>query len=226
MLTSTAMSAPTQRQQAALGLERLAALVRAQSWRSDGAPPLPPTQATVLRMLAASGEGLRAGHIAVQLGVSAASLSDSVKVLVERKWVRRSADPDDGRASLLRLTAAGRRVAQALSRPGQGMDRLLAALPEADVGALLRLTQLLVRAAQDQGLASGLRTCLGCRFFRPYASGDRQKPHMCALVGQPFGDPDLRVDCPEHEPAPAGRASDDARRLAASIPSPETTADG
>lgn len=207
-----------QRRQAGIGLERLASLVRAQSWRQDGVPALPPTQAAALRMLAANDTGLRAAAMAGQLGVSAASLSDSLKALADRKWIRRTPDPDDGRASLVRLTAPGRRIAEALDMPGQGMDRLLDTLPDADVGALLRLTQLLVREAQQQGLASGLRTCLGCRYFRPYASGDPNKPHVCALVDQSFGDPDLRVDCPEHETAEVDGADDSAIRFRARIP--------
>lgn len=208
-----------QRRQAGIGLERLAALVRAQSWhRDEGVPALPPTQTAVLRMLAGHDKGLRATLIAGQLGVSAASLSDSLKALAGRNWIRRTPDPHDGRASLVRLTATGRRIALALDRPGHGMDRLLEALSHDDVGALLRLTQLLVREAQQQGLASGLRTCLGCRYFRPYASGDRNKPHVCALVDQAFGDPDLRVDCPEHEDAEADAVADNAVRFRTRIP--------
>ena len=42
---------PFQRRQATRGLEQLTHLVRAQSWRQDGTPSLPPTQAAVLRML-------------------------------------------------------------------------------------------------------------------------------------------------------------------------------
>ena len=87
--------------------------------------------------------------------------------------------------------------------PAQGR---IESLDETDLGALLRVTQLLVNEAQEQGLATGLRTCLGCEFFRPFASGERDAPHVCAFLGKAFGDAELRVDCPEQRPA------DDARR--------------
>lgn len=183
------------------GLEQLASLVRAQSWRSDASPSLPPTQAAVLRMLAGLPEGLRAGHIAERLGVSAASLSDSLKALEAKGWIRRVADPDDRRATIIRLDRAGRTVAAKLRHPTQGMGGLLQGMDEADVGALLRVTQLLVGEAQRQGLATGLRTCLGCRFFQPYASGLAGQPHVCGFVGKPFGDAELRVDCAEQSAA-------------------------
>jgi hypothetical protein len=87
------------------------------------------------------------------------------------------------------------------------MGPLVEALGEADLGALLRVAQLLVNEAQEQGLATGLRTCLGCEFFRPFASGRRDAPHVCAFVDKPFGDAELRVDCAEQRPA-----DDDIRR--------------
>jgi DNA-binding MarR family transcriptional regulator len=187
-----------QRRQATRGLEQLAHLVRAQSWRQDGTPSLPPTQ---------SADGLRARQIAARLGVSPASLSESLKAMEGKRWIRRTPDPVDARAARVRLTAAGSRMAAQLQRSDRGMGPLVEALGEADLGALLRVAQLLVNEAQEQGLATGLRTCLGCEFFRPFASGRRDAPHVCAFVDKPFGDAELRVDCAEQRPA-----DDDIRR--------------
>jgi len=196
-----------QREQAAAGLEQLAFLARAQAWRGDGAPALPPTQAAVLRMLVGAGTELRAGRIAERLGISPASLSDSLKLLEERGWILRRSDPADGRAVLFRLGRQGRAVVARLTDPSRGLAGLMQGLPDGDVAALLRISQLLVAQAQRQGLATGLRTCIGCRFFRPYASGDAARPHLCGYTGQPFGDLELRNDCSEHEPADAGTAA-------------------
>ncbi|MBN8480572.1 MAG: MarR family transcriptional regulator [Xanthomonadales bacterium] len=196
-----------QREQAVAGLEQLAFLARAQAWHGEGIPSLPPTQAGVLRMLAATEHGLRARQIADRLGVSAASLSDSLKTLESRGWIRRRADPGDGRAALVNLSALGRRQVARLQHPQRGLASLLHGLPEADVAALLRVSQLLVAEAQQQGLVTGLRTCLGCRFFRPYASGNAARPHVCAFLGKPFAEIDLRVDCAEREPADAVAAA-------------------
>lgn len=206
------------RRQAALGLEQLATLVRAQSWRQDGTPALPPTQTAVLRMLRESGDDLRAGRIAERLGISAASLSDSLKALEARRWIRRTPDPADRRAVLVRLTASGARTADTLQRPDRGMGRLVESLGPADLGALLRVTQLLVHEAQRQGLATGLRTCLGCAFFRPFASGDAAAPHVCAYLGTPFGDAELRMDCAEQQPPEEAQLRQSALRFRQPIP--------
>ena len=152
-------------------------------------------------MLQGVEDGLRARQIAERLGVSAASLSDSLKALEGKQWIRRTPDPDDARAARVRLTSAGSRMATQLQRPDQGMGSLVESLGETDLGALLRVTQLLVNEAQEQGLATGLRTCLGCACFRPFASGRRDAPHVCAFLDKAFGDAELRVDCAEQQPA-------------------------
>ncbi len=207
-----------QRQQAASGLEQLAALVRAQAWREADAPALSPTQRGILRALDSEPDGLRAGRIAERLGVSAASLSESLKTLEARDWISRSVDPDDGRAWRLRLNRNGRRIAAKLRSGAGGMASLLAGLGDQDIGALLRIVQLLVRQAQTQGLATGMRTCLGCRHFRPYASGHADKPHVCALIDQAFGDAELRADCPEQEAADPVLLGSNAIRFQATHP--------
>lgn len=210
-------SSPRQRQQAAAGLDRLASLVRAQAWRNDATPSLPPTQVAVLRMLAGAA-GVRASQIAERLGVSAASLSDSIKALEGKDWIVRVPDPQDGRASLIRLTAKGRGLAQRINHPERGMSALLRDLDADDVGQLLRVTQLLVAQAQQQGLATGLRTCLGCRYFQPYANGDDQRPHICGFLQTAFGDPDLRVECAEQEPAEAYVLAENQQRFRQKTP--------
>lgn len=206
------MSTPRQqREQAAAGLEQLSALVRAQSWRSDGSPALPPTQAAVLRLLGQPGP-LRAFQIAERLGVSPASLSDSLKALEAKKWIARSPDPADRRASLLRLTRAGQVVSRQLRDPANGLGRLLQGMNEQDIGVLLRATQLLVGQAQRLGMATGTRTCLGCRFFKPYG-GSADQPHFCDFIGKAFGDAELRVDCAEQLPADTEQLAENLARF-------------
>jgi DNA-binding MarR family transcriptional regulator len=190
-----------QREQAAIGLEQLATLVRAQAWRNEAGAPLPPVQAQILRMLAGTPQGTRARQLADRLSVSPASLSDSLKAMEAKGWIVRTVDADDRRAWRVRLSRTGRGLATRLQHPARGMAGLLKGLENEDVGALLRVTQLLVAEAQRQGLATGLRTCLGCRYFQPFAGKAPGPPHFCGFIGAPFGDAALRVDCAEQSPA-------------------------
>lgn len=208
------------REQAATALEQLIRLLRAQAWHGDAGRPMPPVQAGVLRLLADARQGLRAARMAEQLGITAASLSDTLKTMEAHGWIERSPDPRDGRARLLRLSRKGHAQAALKRQPGHGALGLLQVLEQADLAALLRCTQLLVGEAQRQGLATGLRTCMGCRFFRPFASDDAARPHLCGFTGQPFGDLELRADCAEQERAEPQDFAANRERFRQRIPLP------
>jgi DNA-binding MarR family transcriptional regulator len=191
-----------QRIQLAIGLERLTGLVRNQAWRDGSDAHIHPAQRALLAALASDGESMRPSELAARLGVSAASISDSIRATEAKGWLERTADPDDARARRLSLTDAGARLIAGLQRNNSGLSQLLDALPERDSASMLRIVQLLIQRAQAMGLASGTRTCLGCAYFRPYANADTdpQRPHFCAFVDAAFGDAELRTDCAEQQP--------------------------
>lgn len=56
--------------------------------------------------------GIRVGEICMQLHLAPATTSGLVQQLVEAGTARRTPDPDDRRASVVRLTTAGRRQLQ------------------------------------------------------------------------------------------------------------------
>ena len=78
-----------------------------------------PTRLSALIALERAGS-LRPGDLAAALGMSAASVSRLVEALEAGDWVRREADPDDGRAFLLSLTDAGTLGLAGLRRESEG----------------------------------------------------------------------------------------------------------
>ncbi len=186
--------------QLAAGLDRLAGLLRADTWKHRERSGLNPTQLAVLSHLAVHHQGVRLKALAEALGLTAATLSESVSTLERRGELQRKTDPGDARAALIALTPRGRRcLKKARSRP-LGAQQLIEGLGVQDRGALLRMLQLLIHQAQQNGMASGFRTCLGCRFFKPFASGNPERPHVCGYLGTDFGHTELRIDCAEQQP--------------------------
>ena len=76
---------------------------------------------------------LRPSVLAASLGITPASTSRLVESLEAEAWVHRAADPDDGRAYLLRLTAEGSAMLARLRSESDSMlaDDLAALSPEA-----------------------------------------------------------------------------------------------
>lgn len=134
-------------QQLALGR----ALEQVTTWlrRTRIATDLSPTGLTTLDRLANSGPA-RITDLAAREGVTQPGMTTVVHRLAERGWAVREPDPADGRATLVRITDAGReRVAAFRARRAEEIaermdtlspedqDLLLAALP-----ALQHLTDI------------------------------------------------------------------------------------
>lgn len=185
--------------QIAAAFGRLAAFWRASRWQDAADHGLHPTQAEILARIAA--EPARAASLARALGVTPATLSDSVSALVSKGLAERRPDPADGRAQRVAATPEGLATAARLPAAPEALREQIAALPEADRGALLRALTRIIRGLQEARAIPVQRMCVTCRYFRPNVHDDARRPHHCALVDAAFGDARLRLDCGEHEEA-------------------------
>lgn len=88
------------------------------------------------------------GELADHMGVTASTMSLTLKRLERGGYVERSRDPNDGRVTNVRLTEAGERVrdAQTVLDPGR-VDRMLLELDPADRSEALHGLTLLAEAA-------------------------------------------------------------------------------
>jgi DNA-binding MarR family transcriptional regulator len=187
------------------GFGRLAALLRTGHRQGGAAFDLNPAQVEILLRVAA--HPARAGALAEHLGVSAASVSDSISSLEAKGHVDRRPDPLDRRAQQIHPTKAGLAAAAALAAGPTPLRASLDTLGSADEAALLRALTLLIRALQQARAIPVQRMCATCRHFRPRVHADAGRPHHCAFVDAAFGDASLRLDCGDHEAAPAEEAA-------------------
>lgn len=162
------------------------------------------TQQQILAILAARG-AQRPTAIAQRLGVTTATVSDSIKSLCDKGLAERERDPDDARAQRVTLTPKGRRRAESsMGWPDflvGAIDKLSPDKQEAFLQGLVELIATLQR--EDKIPQSAM--CVTCVYFQPWKHGPSvAAPHHCGLVDAPMAHRHLRIECPEHE-----RASDD-----------------
>ena len=103
---------PNQTDQIVFGFGRIAALLRAGQWQAGSGAALNPAQAEILTRIA--NRPMRPGDLAAHLGVSPASLSDSVSSLISKGLAARQRDAQDGRARLVVATEDGKALAETL----------------------------------------------------------------------------------------------------------------
>jgi DNA-binding MarR family transcriptional regulator len=184
------------------GLERLGQVFRGLLWERAHEHGLSPIQARVLLDLRfRAEEGRRVGALAEQFRLTAATVSDALTTLSEKGLVVKTPDPDDRRARIVELTPDGEETADALSTWAEPVRNQLEALDTERTTEAITLVMDLIASLETADLISRARMCRTCRFFAPDAHAAADAPHHCNLLDLPLGPGDLRMDCPEHEPA-------------------------
>lgn len=202
---------PDEGEQIAAGLARLASFGRAAMWQAAAGCGLTPTQAEILQRIALRPE--RSADLAAHLGVSAATISDSIATLCAKGLVARQPDPTDRRARLLIPTEAGGQLLRQIPQVPSPLHDAIGTLGSAGRAALLLSLMQLIRRLQEARAIPVQRMCATCRYFRPHAHADAAAPHHCDFVNTTFADADLRLDCGEHEMAPTDQVAAIWRRL-------------
>ena len=101
-------------------LSRLAFHLRTPATKSG----ITPTRLAALAALARHDQGCRQGDLAVEMGISPASMTRLVDIMVNTGWVLRERDHSDARAFVLRLSDHGRSTLEGLR--SEGTSRLAA----------------------------------------------------------------------------------------------------
>jgi DNA-binding MarR family transcriptional regulator len=92
-------------------------------------------------------EALRVSDLAARVGLDASTVSRQIKQLEDKGIIERTPDPADGRASLVRISAAGAGVMQSAFR--RRFERIRTALEPWSDEDRQRLQHLLTRLATD-----------------------------------------------------------------------------
>ena len=95
-------------------LTRLAYHLRLPATKSG----ITPTRLATLSALARHDHGCRQGDLAVEMGISAASMTRLVDILIDANWVLRQRDQSDARVFVLQLSDHGRHTLEGLRSEG------------------------------------------------------------------------------------------------------------
>jgi len=191
------------------GLSKIGLAMKSRPWRRQGQQGVGPLQVQVLTFLRGrSNHMATVSTIARELSVKLPTASEVIRTLEHKRLVRRRRTEADNRVVTVHLTAKGVKAGHVVS----GWPEIMAAatdhLSHQEQVALLTILVKLIRALQAKGEIPVARMCVTCEHFRPHAHQDAEQPHHCQFVNAAFGEPALRIDCPDYVPAPAPQAQD------------------
>lgn len=186
-------------QRIATGLYKVGLAMKQQSWLQANEEGLSATQGQILAALVTNG-ALTGTELSERLGVTLPTISDSVRVLVEKALITKKPDPRHHRASLLAPTPRGRALGERARSWPEYLAEAAEALSESEQAVFFTGVTKMIRSLQERGLIPVSSMCVTCTKFRPNVHPG-PLPHHCALVDAPLANAQLRLDCAEHVPA-------------------------
>lgn len=178
-----------------VALERISEAFRVLLWEESKEQALSPIQIQILIFcLFHDSSKRKISFLANEFNLTKATISDSVKVLLDKKYVMKEMVESDNRSFCIRLTDKGMEVAKKTSMFAERIREPLTNFSKTQNEALLTgLFEVIVKL-QETGVISINRMCLTCKFHEK-----RKDQHYCNLVNSVLKKTELRFDCNEHQ---------------------------
>lgn len=178
-------------------LERISQAFRVLLWQESKDFSLSPIQVQVLIfLLHHSPEKRKVSYLAGEFNMTKATISDTVRILKEKKMITREPESSDTRSYIINLTKKGKDIASKTSSFSTEIRLPIEKLPHDDKEDLLLNLIGIINHLNQAGVITIQRMCQTCSFYRTDVNGQK---HFCKLLNKGLQTTELRVDCPEHE---------------------------
>lgn len=179
-------------------LERISQAFRVLLWQESKDLTLTPTQIQVLIFLYHHhGDQRKVSYLAKEFNMTKATISDTVKALVQKELITKEYDKMDTRSYRIHLTESGRLMAERVSLFSKEIRSPLSHYTSIEKEQMLAGLMGIIRHLNQVGVISMQRMCLNCLYYQP---GDESSTFYCRLLNESLPASSLRIDCPEHVP--------------------------
>ncbi len=179
------------------GLDRLGQVFRILLWEKAKQHGLSPIQIQLLIFIQYhAADQSTISYLAQEFNFTKPTISDAIKVLEQKKMVKKIADPSDTRSYTIQLLAKGKNVVAASEDFTNPLTAIISAQGNNSKLILWQNIAGLIRELNKTGIISVQRTCYNCIHF-----SSKNKTPFCNLLQQKLLVPDIRIDCAEFERA-------------------------
>jgi len=176
-------------------------------WAQQPTSRLTPTQRKILRVLSSRDDGLSVADVAREIGITQATVCDSIGSLTAKHLVSRRRSTRDRRAVSLTLTETGKHRLHQLEELPDPLRVACHTLATKEQAALYRISIKIIRGLEEEGPLPPSRMCVRCKFFDPFRYADTQLPYHCQRADAQFAEDGLRIDCSIFEAADSAAQS-------------------
>ena len=183
------------------GLSKIALVIRQQAWGKSWNRGLTPTQGQVLISLnRRPDKRMTLPDIASEMAVSKVTACITISVLTRKGLVKKERRRSVLENLYVRLTRKGQEEADRASHWSEFLVPMIQKLPLAQQTDLHRGLVRIILALQERKEIAVQQMCITCNYFRANVYDNPAAPHHCELVNAPFGDGQIRLSCPDHQP--------------------------
>jgi DNA-binding MarR family transcriptional regulator len=178
-----------------VGIEKLSSVFRGLIWEETKNTGLSPIQLQILIFLKYHSENLATvSYLAKEFNVTKPTISDAIKVLEQKKIIKKTSSKNDTRSYLIQLTALGKKMVVQSENFSQPFSKIIETLNTKDKIQFWSTITQLIAQLNTIGLISVQRICYTCKFY------EQKKNHsFCHLLMSDLKNIDIRIDCPEHQ---------------------------
>lgn len=176
-------------------LERVSQAFKVLLWNESKEHSLSPIQVQVLIfLLYHSDQKRKVSYLADEFNMTKATISDTVKTLEQKLFIRKEYEQHDTRSYIIHLTEKGKEIAEQTSLFAKAIQIPIDKLHSTEKENLLLNLLDIIKHLNKSGVITIQRMCFTCHFYKTNKNG-----HFCNLLNSSIADNELRIDCPEHK---------------------------
>lgn len=178
------------------GMERLSTIYRAILQSEVNNIELSPLQIQMITLIGFQKKSLcTTTIIAKELSVTKGTVSDSIRVLMNKDLVKKNRSNKDSRSFVFTLTQKGKAKLKRLNFVTETINHSIGQLNDNDISDIWKsLAKLLASLQQIGGIPS--RMCYTCQHYEPIKSSANK--FQCNLLDKQLDVKYIRLDCQEH----------------------------
>lgn len=173
------------------GLERLSQVFRILLWEKANKHKLSPIQIQLLIFIQYhSFEKTTISYLAKEFNLTKPTISDAIKVLEQKKLIKKNTSSLDTRSYSVQLTAAGKKIANDSESFIEPLKDLIADIKESDKIILWQQVSGIIIQLNKMNVISIQRTCINCKHYTV-----KNKQPYCTLLNEKLNYENIRIDC-------------------------------
>lgn len=177
-------------------LERISEAFRVLLWEKVKVVKLSPIQIQILIFIKHHNpEFCTVNYLSDEFNMSAPTISDAVKVLIQKQLIKKIPDSKDKRRAHLHLTKKGEKLISEISSFVNPLLHSISNLKSEEKEYLLASLLQIINDLNSNKIVLTQRMCFTCVYLQK-ENGE----FYCNLLEMKLKFKDLRIDCPEHQP--------------------------